>query len=172
MDRPHVLFVDQLITRVKRRDAEAVFFAHSLNFLNFLRPDLAFALAVFVFEVRLQRVSLRRLIGAAVGSILGILGAHLMGLVLARTSIPEGSRSFLDVALLLVMTYIGLVLGTSKGDMLNLQALGGLFGNERGSQRQLKVLESVNSQPSSSFGRFQDNRAMGVHSVSGRNGGG
>ena len=103
---------------------------------------LLFALTVFVFELRLQRVSLRRLIGAAVGSILGILGAYLMGLVLARTSIPEGSRSFLDVALLLVMTYIGLVLGTSKGDMLNLQALGGLFGNERGSRRQPKILDT------------------------------
>jgi uncharacterized protein YacL len=101
-----------------------------------------FALAVFVFEVRLQRVSLRRLIGAATGSILGILGAHLMGLALARTSIPDGSRSFLDVALFLVMTYIGLVLGASKGDMLNLQALGGLFGNERSSQRQTKVLDT------------------------------
>jgi len=53
---------------------------------------------VFLFEIRLQRASMRRLIGAAVGSILGILGAYLMGLVLARTSIPEGSRSFLDVA--------------------------------------------------------------------------
>jgi uncharacterized protein YacL len=103
---------------------------------------LGFALAVFVFEARLQRVSLRRLIGAAVGSILGILGAHLMGLVLSRTAIPEGSRSFLDVALLLVMTYIGLVLGTSKGDMLNLQALGGLFGAERSSRRQPKVLDT------------------------------
>jgi uncharacterized protein YacL len=101
-----------------------------------------FALAVFVFEVRLERVSLRRLIGAAIGSILGILGAHVMGLVLARTSIPEGSRSFLDVALLLVMTYIGLVLGSSKGDMLNLQALGGLFGREASSQRQPKVLDT------------------------------
>jgi uncharacterized protein YacL len=87
-------------------------------------------------------VSLRRLIGAAIGSILGILGAHLMGLILARTSIPEGSRSFLDVALLLVMTYIGLVLGTSKGDMLNLQALGGLFGSERTGRRQPKVLDT------------------------------
>jgi uncharacterized protein YacL len=103
---------------------------------------LAFALSVFLFEARLQRVSLRRLIGAAVGSILGILGAHLMGLVLARSSIPEGSRSFLDVALLLVMTYIGLVLGTSKGDMLNLQALGGLFGAERSSRRQTKILDT------------------------------
>src|SRR3954468_3884740 len=79
---------------------------------------LFFALAVFVFEIRLQRVSLRRLIGGAIGSILGILGAYVMGLVLARTPIPEGSRSFLDVCLLVVMTYMGLVLGTSKGDML------------------------------------------------------
>jgi uncharacterized protein YacL len=38
--------------------------------------------------------------------------------------------------------YIGLVLGTSKGDMLNLQALGGLFGSERNSQRQPKVLDT------------------------------
>ena len=52
------------------------------------------------------------------------------------------SRSFLDIALLLVMSYIGLVMGTSKGDMLNLQALGGLFGSERGSQRQTKVLDT------------------------------
>jgi len=103
---------------------------------------LMFALAVFVFEVRLQRVSLRRLIGGAVGSILGILGAHVMGLILARTSIPEASRSFLDVALLLVMTYIGLVLGTSKGDMLNLQALGGLFGGERNIEHEPKVLDT------------------------------
>src|ERR1700680_4603469 len=65
-----------------------------------------FSLAVFLFEVRLQRASLRRLIGAAVGSILGILGAYLMGLVLEHTSIPEDSRSFLGVGLLLVMTYI------------------------------------------------------------------
>jgi uncharacterized protein YacL len=103
---------------------------------------LAFAIAVFLFEIRLRRASLRRLIGAAVGSILGILGAYLMNLVLAHTSIPEASRSFLGVAVLLVMTYIGLIIGASKGDMLNLQALGGLFGSERGSRRPYKVLDT------------------------------
>jgi len=101
-----------------------------------------FAVSVLLFEIRLQRASMRRLIGAAVGSILGILGAYLMGLVLARTSIPEGSRSFLDVALLLVMTYIGLVVGANKGDMLNLAALGGLFGSERSTRRMPKVLDT------------------------------
>jgi uncharacterized protein YacL len=103
---------------------------------------LAFSISVFLFEIRLQRASLRRLIGAAIGSIMGILGAYLMGLVLARTTIPEGSRSFLDVGLLLVMTYIGLVLGANKGDMLNLSALGGLFGSERSTRRMPKVLDT------------------------------
>jgi len=103
---------------------------------------LAFSVSVFLFEIRLQRASLRRLIGAAIGSILGILGAYLMGLVLARTSIPEGSRSFMDVGLLLVMTYIGLVVGANKGDMLNLAALGGLFGSERSTRRMPKVLDT------------------------------
>jgi uncharacterized protein YacL len=103
---------------------------------------LLFSVSVFLFEIRLQRASLRRLIGAAVGSILGIVGAYLMGLVMNRTTIPENSRSFLDIGVLLVMTYIGLVLGARKGDMLNLQALGGLFGNEKGSRRQPKILDT------------------------------
>lgn len=103
---------------------------------------LAFSISVFLFEIRLQRASLRRLIGAAVGSILGIVGAYLMGLVMSRTTIPEDSRSFLDIGVLLVMTYIGLVLGARKGDMLNLQALGGLFGNEKGNRRQPKILDT------------------------------
>jgi uncharacterized protein YacL len=103
---------------------------------------LLFSLAVFLFEIRLRRASLRRLIGAVIGSSLGILGAYLMGLVLARTSIPEGSRSFLGVALLLVMTYIGLVIGANKGSMLNLQALGGLFGSERSTRGQPKIFDT------------------------------
>jgi uncharacterized protein YacL len=103
---------------------------------------LVFSVSVFLLEARLQHASMRRLIGGAVGSILGILGAYLMGLVLVRTSIPEGSRSFMDVALLLVMTYIGLVVGANKGDMLNLSALGGLFGSERSTRRMPKVLDT------------------------------
>ncbi len=117
---------------------------HPFGLSNYVAAGvgLAFAIAVFLFEIRLQRASLRRLIGAAIGSILGILGSYLMGLVLARTSIPEGSRSFLDVGLLLVMTYIGLVIGANKGDMLNLAALGGLFGSERSTRRMPKVLDT------------------------------
>ncbi len=103
---------------------------------------LLFALAVILFEVRLRRASLKRLIGAAIGSVLGILGAYLMNLVLAQTSLEVSTRSFLGVAVLLVMFYIGLIVGANKGDMLNLQALGGLFGAERSAKKLYKVFDT------------------------------
>jgi uncharacterized protein YacL len=103
---------------------------------------LVFAVAVILFEIRLRRASLRRLIGAATGSILGMLGAYLTTLVLSHTTIPESERSFLGLAVFLVMTYVGLIIGANKGDMLNLQAFGGLFGSERSSKRLFKVLDT------------------------------
>ncbi len=103
---------------------------------------LLFFIAVILFEIRLESATLKRLLGAAFGSVLGILGAYLMTLLLAQTAIPENTRSFLGVATLLVMGYIGLVVGAHKGDMLNLQALGGLFGSERSARRLYKVLDT------------------------------
>src|SRR6202162_3305601 len=103
---------------------------------------LLFALAVILFEVRLRRASLRRLIGAATGSILGILGAYLSSLIFTHTAMPESTRSFFSLAVFLVMTYTGLILGANKGDMLNLQALGGLFGSERSLKHSFKVLDT------------------------------
>jgi multisubunit Na+/H+ antiporter MnhB subunit len=55
---------------------------------------------IIFFEIRLENVSLKRLIGAATGSILGIVGAFLMSLVLSTAS-PE---PFLQVCVLLWMT--------------------------------------------------------------------
>lgn len=101
-----------------------------------------FAVFFILAEIRLRRISLRRLIGAAVGAILGILAALLIHLVVDRTSIPVESKSFLGIGLVLVMAYIGILLGANKGDMLNLQAFGGLFGSERSGRRLAKVLDT------------------------------
>jgi uncharacterized protein YacL len=99
------------------------------------------ALIIF-FELRVRALSLRRLIGAVIGSLLGITGAFLFSLVL-RNSLPDGRpRSLLQVGVLLLMTYIGLVVGASKGDLLNLAALGGLFAGERAAKRSTKVIDT------------------------------
>jgi len=101
-----------------------------------------FALSVILFELRLRKASLRRLIGAAIGSIMGILGAYLISLIFTHTTIPESTRSFFSLAIFLVMTYIGLVLGANKGDMLNLQAFGGVFGSEKSNRHSVKLLDT------------------------------
>ncbi len=100
------------------------------------------ALVVY-FEIEVRKISLKRLIGAAAGSILGILGAYLISLVLGRAA-PGNLNTipFLQVGLLLFMAYVGLIVGGSKGDTLNLAALGGLFGVEETAQRALKVLDT------------------------------
>jgi uncharacterized protein YacL len=96
------------------------------------------SLAIIFFEIRLEQVSLKRLIGAAIGSVLGIVGAYVFSLVLAKAT-PE---PFLQVLLLLLMTYIGLIVGAKKGDMLNLAALGGIFGGEKASKKSFKILDT------------------------------
>ena len=40
------------------------------------------------------------------------------------------------------MTYCGLVVGAAKGDMLNLAALGGLFGGEKATKNSFKILDT------------------------------
>jgi uncharacterized protein YacL len=94
------------------------------------------------FEIRLERASLKRLIGAAVGSILGILGAFMISHLLNMTDINKGALSFFQVTLLMLMAYVGLVLGANKGDLLNLSALGGLFTTERQPKKNYKVLDT------------------------------
>ncbi|HLJ76785.1 MAG TPA: PIN domain-containing protein [Acidobacteriaceae bacterium] len=102
---------------------------------------LAAALMIF-FEIRVRALTLRRLFGAVIGSLLGISGAFLFSLVL-RNSLPAGhERDLLQLSVLLLMTYIGLVVGASKGDLLNLAALGGLFTGERGARRNTKVVDT------------------------------
>jgi uncharacterized protein YacL len=106
-----------------------------------LEVGLVLGLLCVVVEVRLERASLKRLIGAGIGASLGILTALMIGHLLSMTSVEKRSASFFQVTLLLVMTYIGIVLGTIRGDVLNLSALGGLFSGER-QRKTAKILDT------------------------------
>src|SRR6201987_4858231 len=98
--------------------------------------------AIILFEWKLRMVSLKRLIGAAIGSFLGICGAYLFALVI-RNSVPEGhTQSFLQILVMLLMAYVGLIVGANKGDLLNLAALGGIFGGEKQSKKSYKILDT------------------------------
>ena len=99
-------------------------------------------LAVVLFELRLHKVSLKRLIGAAIGSVLGILGAYLFSLVIKNSISAGHTQSFLQLIVMLLMAYIGLIVGANKGDLLNLAALGGIFGGEKQGRKAYKILDT------------------------------
>jgi uncharacterized protein YacL len=103
---------------------------------------IIFGIAIIVFEWRLHKVSLKRLIGAAIGSVLGIVGAYLFALVLRASLSPGRTQSFLMIMVMLLMAYVGLIVGANKGDLLNLSALGGIFGGEKQSKKSYKILDT------------------------------
>ncbi len=98
--------------------------------------------AVVLFEWRLRIVSLKRLIGAAIGSILGIIGAYLFALVIHNSFADGPMRSFMQIMVMLLMAYVGLIVGATKGDLLNLAALGGVFGGEKQHKKSYKILDT------------------------------
>jgi uncharacterized protein YacL len=103
------------------------------------------AAAVIVFEQRVRALSLKRLLGAVLGSVLGIAGAALFGMVLGGSLPPGGTRALLQLFVLMLMTYVGLMVGASKGDLLNFTGgLAELFAGERaaGAKRALKILDT------------------------------
>ena len=97
---------------------------------------------IVFFEIQVRKITLKRLFGAAFGSLLGISGAYLISLMLARAIPPSTTASFIQLLLLLWMAYIGLIVGASKGEMLNLGALGGLFGGEQSVGQSFKILDT------------------------------
>lgn len=104
----------------------------------------AIAAAIVLFEIRIRQASLKTLIGAAVGSILGIIGAYLIGTLISNqesAAVPPETRAFLTLALIFFMAYVGLMVGAAKGDYLDLSALGGIF-SDKSMRRDLKILDT------------------------------
>ena len=99
---------------------------------------------IIAFEIRARQASLKTLIGAAFGSILGIIGAYLIGMLISTqdiNTVPGELKTFLTIALAFFMGYIGLMVGAAKGDYLDLSALGGLF-SDKTVKRDYKILDT------------------------------
>ncbi len=102
------------------------------------------AAAIIFFELRIRRASLKTLIGAAVGSIMGIVGAYLIGSLISSQesqAVPSEMKTYLTLSLTFFMAYVGLMVGAAKGDYLDLSALGGIF-SDKASRRDLKILDT------------------------------
>jgi uncharacterized protein YacL len=102
------------------------------------------AVLIIGFEMRVHRASLKTLIGAAVGSIMGIIGAFLIGVLISiqkEAAVSAEMQPFLTISLAFFMGYVGLMVGAAKGDYLDLSALGGIF-SDKNIKRDYKILDT------------------------------
>src|SRR5947199_8642586 len=100
------------------------------------------AVAIILFEVRIQQASLKTLIGAAIGSIMGIVGGVLIGFLISyqeSSAVHGPMKAFLTRALAFIMAYVGLMVGAAKGEYLAPSALGGIF-SDKATRRDVKIL--------------------------------
>src|ERR1043165_9626841 len=105
---------------------------------------LLIAVAIILFEIRIQKASLKTLIGAGVGSIMGIVGGVLIGFLISYQeagAVNPSTKAFLTLALAFIMAYVGLMVGAAKGDYLDLSALGGIF-SDKVTRKDVKILDT------------------------------
>ncbi len=103
----------------------------------------ALGVLAIVLERRIERITLKRLFGVVFGVVIGLFCAALVSLVLGQVGAQTSNAlHFTEVVCLLLFAYVGAVTGAAKGDLLNLSALGGLFGTETDVRANQKILDT------------------------------
>ncbi len=102
---------------------------------------LVLALLIIIFEVRLKDVAVTTTLGALLGGAIGLVIARTIETALTWTDTHDARVSFLRSVVLLVLPYIGTVMGARKGEWLEPARLVGLF-RAAGPQRRYKVLDT------------------------------
>ncbi len=110
-----------------------------------LPANVAFALAlaalVVLFEIRLRETAVSRVLGALIGCAIGLEIAHAIGTGLFWADSADRRVEFLNSFVLIVLPYLGLVLGGKHGEWLEPARLISLF-RATGPQRRYKILDT------------------------------
>ena len=113
-----------------------------LSLQGAIAVGLSLSVITVLFELSIVRASARTLVSAALGSLLGIVGASLISLIIDKMSFFSAqTTTFLQVLVLAALTYVGFALGIGKGDLVNLN-LGGLIKERSGPGLSTKILDT------------------------------
>jgi uncharacterized protein YacL len=103
---------------------------------------LLVAVAILLVELRLRQAALTGLLGGTFGALLGLFAALLVTFVISRTAEPEPTKSFLEYAVLLAFSYLGLVLGSEKGGGVHLKPIGNLVATHATAPESPKLVDT------------------------------
>jgi len=99
------------------------------------------AVLIILFELRLKDVAVTTTLGALFGGVIGLAIAKTIEAALAWTDETDSRVAFLRSTVLLVLPYVGTIMGARKGEWLEPARLVGLF-RAAGPQRRYKVLDT------------------------------
>src|SRR6185436_10158516 len=107
--------------------------------------NLTFAFVIaagFIYlEQRLRETSLANVIGALAGGAAGLFAARMIGSALFWANTGDARVAFLHSLVLLVLPYIGLVLGGKAGEWLEPDRMRGIF-RAQAPQRRYRILDT------------------------------
>jgi uncharacterized protein YacL len=101
----------------------------------------ALGIVVVVAEWGLRQADVMHLLGALIGGAIGLGMAKAIGAALFWADAGDRRVQFLHSVLLLVLPYLGLVIGARRGEWLHPTRLAGLF-HETAPQRRYKILDT------------------------------
>jgi uncharacterized protein YacL len=96
---------------------------------------------VVVFEWRVRDLSVTHMLGALLGGALGLALARMLVATLFWTNTAEPRVAFLHALVVLVLTYLGVLIGARRGEWLEPARLLTLF-RAAGPQRRYKILDT------------------------------
>ncbi len=102
---------------------------------------VAVAGVIIAVELRLKDAPVAAMLGALLGGAVGLAIAKTIEAALAWTDATDGRVAFLRSTVLLVLPYVGTIMGARKGEWLEPARLVGLF-RAAGPQRRYKVLDT------------------------------
>jgi uncharacterized protein YacL len=102
----------------------------------------AIAIVAMVLERRFERLSLKRTLGIAVGTVTGLACAALVSIVLSHSGNTSAAMPFVQITCLLTLAFFGITIGSAKGHMLNMGAFGGVFSGETEPRHTHKILDT------------------------------
>ena len=96
---------------------------------------------IITLELRLKEAPVTAMLGALLGGVIGLAIAKTIEAALAWTDETDSRVAFLRSTVLLVLPYVGTIMGARKGEWLEPARLVGLF-RAAGPQRRYKVLDT------------------------------
>lgn len=93
-------------------------------------------------ELRLEKASLKKIIGGALGSTAGILGSVALFHFLKLKTFDRSTVAYIKLTALLLMGYIGLNVGAQRGENVTLQAIRGYFKPADPPSNNYKILDT------------------------------